>query len=140
MIKLSFVIRWAIFGLLCWLVACSPEPEPIVFGEDHCHYCKMGIVDRKFGGELVTDKGKIYKFDAIECLVPFMREQNEDYAMVLVVAYESSGELYPVESLKFAESEDFKSPMGGNIAAFTADGSPSVEKIMDWQEVFQQTE
>ena len=44
---------------------CSLEPKPIEYGEDQCDACKMRISDSRFGAELVTTKGKIYKYDAM---------------------------------------------------------------------------
>ena len=29
----------------------------------------MTIVDPRYGAELVTTKGKVYKYDAVECLI-----------------------------------------------------------------------
>ncbi|MCC6725443.1 MAG: hypothetical protein IT258_13125, partial [Saprospiraceae bacterium] len=46
------------------LTACTPTAEPISFGEDMCAHCKMTIVDEQFAAEAVSQKGKVYKFDA----------------------------------------------------------------------------
>ena len=48
------------------LAACQPSPKPIEYGSDMCDYCKMTIVDQQHAAELVTTKGKAFKFDAIE--------------------------------------------------------------------------
>ena len=48
--------------------ACSKGHQPINYGEDECEFCKMMVMDKRYGAELVTDKGKIYFFDSIECL------------------------------------------------------------------------
>src|SRR5947207_1685599 len=55
---------------------CSTQPTPINYGSDECALCKMGIIDQKFGAEIVTKKGKIFKFDSGECMVNFVREGN----------------------------------------------------------------
>ncbi len=36
----------------------------------------MLITDNKYGAELITTKGKIYKFDSMECLVEFSLVKN----------------------------------------------------------------
>jgi copper chaperone NosL len=36
------------------LAACTVEPEPLRFGKDGCHACKMTLMDSKFGAEIVT--------------------------------------------------------------------------------------
>lgn len=99
-------------------VGCSVGPESIQFGRDHCEYCKMTISDSKFGAELVTQKGRIYKFDAVECMVPFMMENPNEYAYIMAVAYDVPGELTPVDELQFLIADEIRSPMGANLAAF----------------------
>ncbi|MBD3630558.1 hypothetical protein [Cyclobacterium sp.] len=119
--------------LTLWLMACSTDPEPIAFGEDHCSYCKMKIADPRFGGELVSSKGKVYKFDAMECLLPYLNESKEDeFAHILGIAYDDPGKLIAVENLNFAISENYPSPMGAHLAGFRdqpTDGS----KSLNWQ-------
>lgn len=106
---------------LVFVTSCGVKPEPIVFGEDHCTHCRMSIADPKFGAQLVTDKGKVYKFDAIECMVPYLQANDDiNYAHILAVAYDEPGELKPVSELKFVFSENYKSPMGGNVAALNS--------------------
>ena len=53
------------------MLGCSAKPEPLVFGKDACYTCKMTLVDSKYGAELVTQKGKIYKFDDLNCMLNF---------------------------------------------------------------------
>jgi len=122
-----------VFLVIC-LIGCSSKPEPIRFGEDHCEYCKMGIVDKRFGAELITEKHRVYKFDAVECLMDFMEEQKVEHDEILVLPYDGLGQLYPVDSLVFAISTAYKSPMGGNIAAFLPQNAPSGEQLK-WEEL-----
>ena len=57
--------------LIIFLSACSNEPQPIMYGVDLCHHCKMTIMDKKFGAELINKKGKTLKFDSGECMVNY---------------------------------------------------------------------
>ena len=61
-----------------------PKQEEINYGVDACAYCKMNIVDPKFGAELITKKGRVYKFDAIECMVNYDREMQKPVHQYLV--------------------------------------------------------
>lgn len=51
------------------LSACTPKAQSITYGADMCHFCKMNIVDVQHASEIVTKKGKVFKYDAIECML-----------------------------------------------------------------------
>ena len=61
----------AISAMFIFLASCNTGPQPIKIGVDACAFCKMTIADEKFGGEIITGKNKIYKFDDIHCLLSF---------------------------------------------------------------------
>ncbi|NJO25793.1 MAG: hypothetical protein HC867_08590 [Bacteroidia bacterium] len=33
----------------------------------------MGMADFRFGGEVITKKGRIYKFDDMRCMIDFLK-------------------------------------------------------------------
>ncbi len=108
--------------LAVMITACTPERSPIDYGLDKCHFCKMAIVDQRFGCELVTTKGKVYKFDATECLVHFidMHEiPRNEIAMMLTNTFDKPGDLVHVEHCYFLQSENMPSPMGKFINPFS---------------------
>ncbi len=82
-------MRWLIWLAVAVISSCSVEPQPIDFGKDHCTYCKMTIVDDRYGSELVTAKGKVFKFDAVECLINFnlQNPSDEQPSFMLVADY-----------------------------------------------------
>lgn len=103
-----------------FLSACTPTVDPIRFGKEECHHCKMIISDVRFGAELVTDKGKVFKFDAIECMIDYLKKsENQIYAFTQAIGYDTPGVLHPVAQLYFLISHDLPSPMGANLSAFT---------------------
>ena len=65
---------YSIIILLLTAFSCNVKPEAINYGSDGCHFCKMIIVDKVHAAEIVTKKGKVYKFDATECMINFMKE------------------------------------------------------------------
>lgn len=110
----------AVFAMMC-LTGCTPEAEKIVLGKDSCAECKMTIADPKFGGEIVTKKGKVYKFDDTHCIAAFLERRGvelTDIHQTLFVVYDNNAEFVNVKSAEFVISSQFKSPMGGNAAAF----------------------
>lgn len=136
-----FVLFFVISGLFH---GCGEKaPEPINFGHDGCAFCKMTIIDPKFGAELITKKGKIFKFDAVECMVHFEQKQYvkpEEIGRYFVTDASGKG-LIAAEEAMFMHSEKLPSPMGANISAFSiSDENESLiqsynGKKMDWQQV-----
>ena len=103
------------------IAACNPESEPIVYGQDKCDYCRMSIVDQRFGCEVVTQKGKIYKYDAVECMVNYIDREVEDESklkFILTNSYDSPGELIDANTCHYLISENMPSPMGMYLNPF----------------------
>lgn len=113
-----------------FLQACTPTAQPIEFGTDPCAHCKMTIVDKPFAAEMVTQKGRVYKFDAIECMAQFIQE-NEDaqpIALLLVRDYNNPDDWVDAKSAYFLVSKALPSPMGGYLSAY-----PSEKAVRDMQ-------
>ena len=53
------------FIVVALISSCSRSPEPIDYGTEECALCKMLITDQKYGSEIITEKGKNYKLDAV---------------------------------------------------------------------------
>jgi len=121
------------------MYACNPSgPEPIIFGKDQCHYCKMTIANPNYGAELITDKGRILKYDATECMVNHMKEESPAYMDLFAIAFDNPKQLYKVDSLSFVISPDFRSPMGANLAAFSKMDEIETkyqEQLISWEQV-----
>lgn len=125
----------AIFFLFL-LGACSTEPEPVRFGKDKCEYCDMMIANPNYGAELVTKKGRVHKFDAVECLVNYKNENDAGFAHQLAIAFDDPKKLHPIDSLSFIISKKYQSPMGKNLAAFLEpQDSKAPDKVRSWKEV-----
>ena len=107
--------------LLLVVTSCEVAPKEIVYGDDHCHFCDMTVVDKRFAAQYVTKKGKNYVFDAVECLVmKINKDQHEEtLAFILVADYSNPGNLADVEKSTYLISEKIKSPMGENLSAFS---------------------
>lgn len=104
-----------------FLDSCKPEFEPISYGHDACAHCKMTIMDKRYAAEILTKKGKAYKFDDIACLKKYIREENltESELTVFVADYNNpDSKFLDARQVVYLHSELFKSPMNGNFAAF----------------------
>ncbi len=80
-------------------------------------------MDDRFAAELVTTKGKVYKFDDLFCLDKYYRMQGSkeaDYRHILVNDYNEQGTLIDLRKAALLKAEALRSPMAGNIAAFSS--------------------
>jgi copper chaperone NosL len=122
-------------------VACQSGPEPIAYGTDNCHHCKMTISDNRYGSEMVTDKGKVYKFDSIECMAQYLDENKSGVAanMLLVTDFKNPGQLLEVNKAFFLQSDQMPSPMGMYLTAFSDNETASKfaaeksGKLLTWE-------
>ena len=74
----------SIWLILLFCSSCTIEPQPITYGLEACSSCKMTIVDPRFASEIVTRKGKVFKYDAIECMLHDVNESvNKDVKLLL---------------------------------------------------------
>lgn len=106
---------------LFMFTSCSSQPQPFVAGQDDCYVCKMGLADFKFGGEIITKKGKVYKFDDMRCMISFIKSktlEENDIARTLTMNFNKPNDFIDVEKAWFAVNPDLKSPMGSNAAGF----------------------
>lgn len=132
------MVVWLI-GLLL-ISSCNIEPQEINFGTDACHYCSMTIVDNQHAAQLVTHKGRAYKFDAIECMInDIRRREKQQIAITLVNDYSNPGSLIEARSATYVVSDAISSPMGANLSAFinANDAQQLVDskggQVYDWQ-------
>ena len=99
------------------------KPEPFKYGKDDCYFCKMGIVDPKFGGEVITKKGKVYKFDDVICMVRFLKSgalNEKDISQKVIINFEKQNDFLDVYKTNLLVSPELRSPMGSNAAAFSS--------------------
>jgi copper chaperone NosL len=78
----------------------------------------MNIVDHQHAAEIVTKKGKAFKFDATECLVNHLTEiGNSEIELFLVADYNNPGNLIDAKTASYIISENIPSPMGAYLSA-----------------------
>jgi len=99
--------------------ACNNGPQPISYSQDACDFCRMTIVDKQHAAQIVTEKGRNYKYDAIECMVNDLKEWDHPAAdQILVTDYANPGTLTNAKSVQYLISKNMPSPMGEFLSAF----------------------
>jgi copper chaperone NosL len=129
-----------------FVTGCNPKPEKLVAGRDNCAECKMTLMDLRFGAEIVTKKGKVYKFDDVHCVAAFLERRGVelgDIHQTLFADYDNPSQFIKVTSTEFVVSSSLKSPMGGNAAAFNGaeaakNKSATIEgsKVTNWATLY----
>ena len=104
-----------------FLFSCTTKTQPLRLGKDNCDYCRMTISDARFGAEIITAKGKAYKFDDMHCILSFLKAGSVDTVnarVYLVDFYHASAATCTTMSI--LKSDALRSPMQGNMAAFAS--------------------
>jgi copper chaperone NosL len=124
-------------------VSCgNRQPEAVKLNSDNCEFCRMTISDARFAAEMVTPKGRIYKFDDVACLLNY-REENPNIkeGRLFVTDYSQSQQFVEAGAAFYIRGEAFGSPMGGNIAAFAINDSAmqyakkTGAPVLKWSEI-----
>jgi copper chaperone NosL len=105
------------------LNSCSKnQVVPIKLNVDSCDNCKMSIADGKYGAEVITQKGRVYKFDDIMCMKEYCND-NLDKKMesFYVLDFNQNNVLIPAESAFYLAGGKISTPMRGNIIAFNSE-------------------
>lgn len=115
----SHILSLAGIFLLLSLNSCSQNAEPIKYGKDNCSYCNMTIMKKNYGGEIMSKKGKAFKFDDVGCLREFLVEgkiKRDDVGKIYLNEIEQ-GELIDSDKLTLIKNETFRTPMASHIVA-----------------------
>jgi copper chaperone NosL len=125
--KKNKVLSGAAVFFIVFLSACANhKPEPIQLNTDNCDYCKMTISNIRFATELLTEKGRVYKFDDMACLLNYRKENSNPKGSCYISDFIAPNALLKADSLFYISGENVSSPMGGNIAAFNNSDSAAV--------------
>jgi len=127
---------------LLYLSACSTGPQPIEFGKDECYRCNMTIMDNKHAAETVTSKGKVYKYDSIECMIRYIAaDTNIEYSHLLISDFANPGELVNAQVSTYLISQNLPSPMGAFLTGFASDEIAQLKQeelggvVYSWEDV-----
>jgi len=114
------IIYILFLALMVLLTSCSQQPAEIHYGSDECAHCKMMITDDRFAAQLVTETGKAYKFDAIECLAQYTSANKSELesAKLWVSNFQYPGTWVEAGKAFIVKSKVINSPMGESLLAF----------------------
>lgn len=123
--------------------SCSnSDAQPIAINKDKCDHCQMTISKVRFSAEIITKKGRVYKFDDLFCMVNYINDKGLDlFKAFYVNDFTQDAKLIDATKAFYVESESLSSPMQGNIAAFEQESSAkdfakkSNSTVITWESV-----
>ena len=110
------------FITLMVMTGASFAQNKINIGKDACSHCNMLIKDQQFVAIAVAEDGSTQKFDAIECLVNYLKDDKESsFSKLLVADYEKNGSLIDAYTATYLKSKNIASPMGAYLSAYSSE-------------------
>ncbi len=127
-------IQPALFLILSFtLFSCANDKAvPIKLNADNCDFCGMSIADGKFAAEVITEKGRAYKFDDISCMMNYCKENSTTkMGAYFVNDFAQDNILISTNTAFFLSGGSIQSPMRGGIIAFSkeADAKEMATKL-----------
>ncbi len=109
-----------VFTAFSTVQSCKIDSKPIAYGEQSCHFCRMTIVDQQHAAQIVTSKGKVFSFDAVECMLNHLKDiDTVSVTLYLVNDYTNPKELIDAKGANYLVSQGIPSPMGEFLTAFS---------------------
>lgn len=140
--QVRFTAATLLFPWVLLMSSCTTKPEPFVLGQDACYFCKMTISQTNFGGEWITTKGRLYKFDDIHCLKEYLKMKDKaEQGEIWLPSYLPPPTFNLARDAWILESENIRGPMGGHYAAFTTEADLQTVreklggKVLRWSDI-----
>jgi len=125
--------------LLSTLIVCLIINAALAQNSNNCVHCNMFVKDNLHKAEAEIDGNTIH-FDAIECLVNYIKQKDEASFSKFLVADYKSGELVDAKQATYLISKAIPSPMGANLSAFKNRSEANKFKTDEGGEIFTWTE
>jgi len=116
--------------------------QEINLGKDQCAHCSMIIRDQQFAALAIDNQDKAFRFDAVECLVNFLKTKDEaDFKQLLVTDFPNPGQWIAADKAVYLKSQQIPSPMGAYLSAYTDEAlarnvsRKNKGKIFSWEEL-----
>lgn len=107
--------------LLSVLLVCLFLNKTHAQNSKQCIHCNMSIQDEFHRASAKTDVKTVH-FDAIECLINYLKTHDESIFSALEVSDYKTGKLTNAKTATYIKSKAIPSPMGANLSAFKNEG------------------
>lgn len=116
--------------LLLIVQGCTPAPRELQYGQEECSHCRMMLTEPEYASQIVMNRGRVYAFDSIECMIAYKTEHENPDAIHSLWVPDFSGNHGWLNAQKafFLRSETLRSPMGLSLSAHA--DAESAEKYL----------
>lgn len=117
--------------LLLVMQGCSPGPRELQYGQEECSHCRMLLMEPDYASQIVMNRGRVYPFDSIECMIAYKTEHKrpEDIHSLWVPDFSASGGWLNAREAYFLRSDTLRSPMGLSLSAHSDE--EGAEKLLE---------
>lgn len=98
---------------------------------ESCEVCRMAVEEEAFATQVLTDRGRTYFFDSVECLARYLDHEGgvAETRAAWTTDFLEPGRWLEAEEAAYLQGEEVRSPMGLGLAAFS---SPTeAERLME---------
>lgn len=133
--------RLLLLMIFCGIVF-TTKGQYVQIDKDQCVHCQMSIRDHRFAAVAIDNAGHTLKFDAIECLINFLKGKQESiFEKILIADYSNSGNWVDASAATYLKSNLIPSPMGAFLSGFQLrSGAVKVQRekggeLYNWEEI-----
>ena len=103
--------------LIAFLGACTKvqKPQLVIYGKDVCGHCHMTISVPRFGGQIISKKGKAELFDSVNCMHTYLKAHKNDEQKIYFVDSLHKDQWILSSEAYFGVLTTLRGPMGAGI-------------------------
>ena len=132
--KLQVTLALTALVMAIGLAGCGDkeyEAAPVNESTDKCEVCNMMVGDDGFATQLITEEGKVYKFDDLGCMNEWKQKNGTDNIAIEFVRDYNTREWVKLDHAFFAYDPAFQSPMAYGLVSFK--DQPTAQAYIDEQ-------
>ena len=119
--KVCSQIFFSVLTAIILVLNClQDKPAVLTSGEYPCHFCRMNITDLRFNAQFLSEKGKHFHCDSLECVLHWSSEENIGTGSMWVADFFKKNNYLRIADAFYLQSNHLLSPMSANVSAYAS--------------------